>query len=375
MLNYLWTLLAITGTLLTACTTSQESTAESSPPQEIANREKFEPADGECIVFVGQELEAIGGLETFNDGYFDHFAAPGGFTMYTDLMSGAESFGFTHKGLNGLTTTDDWGDGPSNMSLQVVDSDFANSALAIGLDMKYDNEDDVARGDRDSLILVLGEWIKAQGKRPVFLRIGYEFDGHGWNSYDREDYITAFRRIRDMYDSLGIDNIAYTWQSKGRGSFREELDQWYPGDDYVDWCAMSFFAPDNEKHPMIQFARDHNKPLFIAESTPILTESTESFVALPMNLAIRDQAQQAWDDWFTAYFRTIDSNPDVVKAVSYIYCRWNNHPMWAENDYFKVIDARIHLDEKLSTQWETEISKEKYLNASPDLFEYLWTGK
>ena len=75
-----------------------------------------------------------------NNGYLDHFPKPAGFTMYTDLMPGSESFGMMHEGLEGLTTTDDWGDGPSNMSLQLADPDFSNMALAIGLDMKDGHE-------------------------------------------------------------------------------------------------------------------------------------------------------------------------------------------------------------------------------------------
>ncbi|MFK7904390.1 MAG: hypothetical protein AB8B69_04655, partial [Chitinophagales bacterium] len=74
---------------------------------------KFEPADGKCILFVGQEMESIGGLEKWNDGYLDHFDRPGGFTMYTKIRPGDEEFGFTYSGLAGINTTDDWGDSPS----------------------------------------------------------------------------------------------------------------------------------------------------------------------------------------------------------------------------------------------------------------------
>ena len=76
------------------------------------------------IVFVGQELESIGGLEDYNDGYLDHFTTPGGFTMYTKIRPGDEEFGFTYTGLAGVFTTDDWGDSPSNMSSQVANPNF-----------------------------------------------------------------------------------------------------------------------------------------------------------------------------------------------------------------------------------------------------------
>ena len=52
----------------------------------IALNQIYEPVDGECLVFIGQELDAIGGLEKWNSGYLDHFDSPFGFTMYTDFF-------------------------------------------------------------------------------------------------------------------------------------------------------------------------------------------------------------------------------------------------------------------------------------------------
>src|ERR1700722_18508296 len=77
---------------------------------------KFEPPNGKVILFVGQELEAIGGTAKYNDGYFDHFPAAGGVTEYTNFLPGLMSCGAKIKGLDGLTSLDNWGDGPENMS-------------------------------------------------------------------------------------------------------------------------------------------------------------------------------------------------------------------------------------------------------------------
>ena len=82
------------------------------------------------------------------------------------------------------------------MSLQVADEDFQNMALAIGLEL-VNHEGEIARGELDSLVRALGTWIKSLGQRPVFLRIGYEFAG-SWNHYNQEEYIAAYRRIKDL---------------------------------------------------------------------------------------------------------------------------------------------------------------------------------
>jgi hypothetical protein len=334
---------------------------------------KFEPANGKVILFTGQDLEAIGGTDNYKDGYYDHFPAPGGFTQYTDFLTGFNTFGLGHKGLDGLTTLDNWGDGDESMAITVADKDFNNSVLAIGLDISQGNDSVTSSGSHDSLIYRLGNWIKALGNRPVFLRIGYEFDGADWNHYRKEFYIPAWKRIRHKFDSMDISNVAYVWQSKGAGASRKVMDSFYPGDEYVDWVAFSFFSVAEQNHPMIQFARDHKKPLFIAESTPVFPG--EKGVCKPLDLTTQAGATLAWKDWFTPYFSMVKNNPDVVKAIHYINCPWKYRPMWKNNSYFKSIDARITKNDSMKVWWLRETSKDKYLKASDTLFAYLWNKK
>lgn len=334
-------------------------------------REKFEPANGKVILFTGQDLESIGGTGIYHDGYFDHFPAPGGFTQYTDFHPDpSKPISPTNDGLKGLTVLADWGDGPESMAITTADPDFKNSCLAIGLDMSLGNDSVTAAGGHDALIYKLGGWIKDQGNRPVFLRIGYEFNGYEWNNYKKQHYIPAWKRIRDKFDSMQVSNVAYVWQSKGIGTTREELDAFYPGDEYVDWVAYSYFIPADSVHPMIQFARDHRKPLFIAESSTVFLD--EHGICQPLDLTQQADAERAWRDWFLPYFRTIDKNPDVIKAIHYINSFWRSRPMWKENPYFKNIDARITKNDSLKAWWSSIITKEKYLQASDTLFRYLW---
>ena len=348
--------------------TTQTSSEERPTGRKLA---KFEPADGQCILFVGQELESIGGLEEYNDGYLDHFPTPGGFTMYSKIRPGDEEFGFTYTGPSGIFTTDDWGDSPSNMSMQIADPDFEHMALAIGLEI-VNHEGEIARGEQDSLVMILGNWLKSLAPRPVFLRIGYEFSGE-WNHYNREEYVAAYRRIKDLYDENGVTNVAYVWQSHGWEEPMDLLEAWYPGDEYVDWCAYSFFARWDEAN-MIEFARKRGKPVFIAEATPTISTATVKTNGKTREtiLSKQEQANEAWDKWFVPFFKTIEDNPDVVKAISYINCHWKAHPIWFENPTFQDVDARLQTSEFISQKWLEETSKERYLKASEDLFDVLW---
>lgn len=325
---------------------------------------KFEPAKGRVILFVGQDLEAIGGTPNYRNGYFDAFAAPGGFTQYTSFRAGSA---YT---LAGLSTFANWGDGPENMAVTTSNARFANSCLAIGLDISDGNDFATAEGKNDDAVVTLANWIKKQGKRPVFLRIGYEFDGADWNHYDPIAYVKAWHRIKDKMVALGVTNVAYVWQSKGAGTNRQTLDAFYPGDKYVDWVGYSFFTAAEEHHPMIQFARDHHKPLFIAEATPVILGSNG--VCVPLDLSNAADADKAWKQWFVPFFRTINNNLDVIKAVHYINSPWNTRPQWQSNPYFKNIDARITRNDQMKKLWIGETAKAKYLKASDTLFNYLW---
>ena len=217
----------------------------------------------------------------------------------------------------------------------------------------------------------MGTWLKTLGRRPVFLRIGYEFSG-AWNHYDRESFLTAYKRIKDKFDEMGVNNVAYVWQSHGWEEPMELLEAWYPGDEYVDWCAYSFFSRWDETN-MIEFARKKGKPVFIAEATPTISSETvktngktkETILGNPV------QAEEAWEKWFVPFFKTIEDNKDIVKAISYINCHWKANEMWFDNPTFQDVDARLQTSETIATKWKERIYSDDFMNATDDLFDLL----
>ena len=246
---------------------------------------------------------------------------------------------------------------------------FAVGALAIGLSM-VNNEVDVAEGKLDSNIHKLGEFLQSLGERPVFLRIGYEFDGHLWNHYEREAYLKAYQRIKDKLDAQGITNTAYVWQSTGWVSDPYQLEEWYPGDEYVDWCAYSFFSRWREVE-MIDFARKKGKPVFIAEASATISDHTVKFdgETKETKLSNPEQAQEAWNKWFVPFFNQIENNLDVVKAIHYINTDWSSREMWVNNPTFKDVDARLQNSPMISEQWTAKMNNDTFLNASTDLYK------
>lgn len=331
-------------------------------------KSKFEPADGECLFFIGQDLKATGGLDDYNDGYCNYFDMPTGVTIYTNFSPGSESFGYIQKGNDGIKTSANWGTDANCGQCYLDDEDFKNSILAIGLSM-VNHEKKVSSGKHDYLIRELGQWIK-ESKRPVFLRIGYEFDGWEWNNYKKKYYLAAWKHIHNLFKEMEVNNVAFVWQSKGNGSNQDVLEKWYPGDDLVDWCGYSYFhSPDQE---MITFARRHKKPVFIAEATPVLNDGiqyTDSQLTKP------EIAKKVWEKWFIPFINTLNSNKDVIKAISYINVNWSIQPMWINNPVFQKVDSRIQKSDYISQKWKEEIAKTRYLKPSSELWNILEKNK
>lgn len=344
--------------------------------QETKKLEKFEPKDGEVLLFAGQELEAVGGLDEYNDGYLDHFETPAGWTTYSNINPGEDSFGRIQEGLDGIYETHDWGDNDYNATLQLNDSDYENMALAIGLQF-VNHEEKVADGTHDEYINKLADFLLSLEKRPVFLRIAYEFDGEPWNHYEKEPTIKAYKRIVDICRSKGVTNTAFVWQSTGFMSPNDgDLESWYPGDEYVDWLGYSFFNRWADQR-MIEFARKKGKPVFIAEASPTISalDAKTTGNTIETQLGNPEQAEEAWQKWFIPFFKTIDENPDVIKAVNYINCHWDSHPLWFENPTFKNIDARLQLSDSISKRWIEITSQQKYIKSSVDLYDKLYNNQ
>jgi hypothetical protein len=290
---------------------------EPSGASESLDRHAFVPQDGKCLLVVGQDNPAF-------DAYVKATGVvPGGVMVYTSV----------HR-VEGL-------DGFDRLLRK-----YPNCAFQIGLYM-VGSLDKVAGGELDGNVRRLGKWIKSS-RRPVYLRVGYEFDLPA-NGYEPEKYVEAFRHVRDKLDDQGVTNVAYVWHSFAAGSAR--IDDWYPGDDYVDWVAVSLFGrPNGQTARVAEFARQHGKPLMIAEATP-------------RGLGTR-RGRESWDGWFAPCFGFIDKYH--VKAFCYVDWDWESQPMFRGQGWG---DCRIEANGLVKARWlETTGS---FLKSSGGLYEEL----
>ena len=85
----------------------------------------------------------------------------------------------------------------------------------------------------------------AAWERPLYLRFAHEMNtdfypwGVGVNGNTGADYVAAWRHIHDIFVQEGAGNVRWVWSPLAdTPTGREELEQMYPGDDYVDWLAL-----------------------------------------------------------------------------------------------------------------------------------------
>lgn len=313
------------------------------------------------LFIVGQDLGAI-------RGYFQSNCCPkpDGTTAYVDLFNVMyESGDFGGLGVNTrgnpIRRENTWGAGPVNA--WVTATEFDVDYVAIGLSMTENFHPGALNallvGSYDPAIRQLAQYARSLDQT-VLLRIGYEFDGF-WNEgyADAERYTEAFRYIVDGLRSHGAINVQTVWQGaasttdmvldQGR---HDEIRDWYPGDNYVDWMAISWFMEPDKKagiplefevltprelsDEMLSFARERNKPVLIAEASPQgfdlrdLTRSNHSPIWDGEAGADTDSwtSEAIWDTWFQPLFDYMHANDDVIRGLAYINARWDDQPMW-----------------------------------------------
>lgn len=145
----------------------------------------------------------------------------------------------------------------------------------------------ITAGGFDGYILKSAQYIKDFGS-PIFLRFAHEMNGNWYpwggdvNGNSTEDYIAAYRHVHDIFTELGVKNVTWVWSpnepfENPKVEHAQNLDAFYPGDEYVDWVVFSSFNwGTSEKHtkwrsfsevvePSYKILEKYDKPLMISE--------------------------------------------------------------------------------------------------------------
>lgn len=310
-------------------------------PQSFAVTGKFVPQNG-ILMTVGQDVDSINNYAS-SIGF-----TPAGVTNYVGIVN-----------LDGLDTNADAGAGRNN--IKELAGAYPNSALVVGVSMNG-QVDAVASGTYNTNIDRLLNTL-AGYNRPVFLRWAYEVDGP-WNGHSTNGVIQSFRYVSTRIKQMGYQNkIAMVWQTMSYCPIDSNINQWYPGDEYVDWVGLSYFAPQDcggrEVNKTADFAVAHNKPLMINESTPqryAIGELTYSADPARGTGRVNKSADQIWNEWFVNYFQFMKKYSGNIKAVTYIDANWNAQSRWASGNEGYWGDSRVEANATIKANWQNELT-------------------
>jgi hypothetical protein len=295
-------------------------------------------------MLIGQDVGSI-------DAYAAQVRSPGGVVGYTSLDT-----------LAGVTALANWGAG--NQSLVTLSREYPAGPVALGLFL-VGQLGNVVSGQLDSQIDSLAATLSGFG-RLVLLRIGYEFD-NPINGYDPSQYQAAFSHIVERIRARGPSLVRSVWQSEAScWPPSHPVDAWYPGDAYVDWVGLSYFTQHAacngaSVEAMVGFARQHDKPVLVAESTPQGYDLTALTFSATGSSFATVTAPDVWSQWFAPYFAFVHANQDVIRAVTYIDANWNAQPMWQNGSNGYWGDSRVQQNATLKQMWLGELQSSSWV--------------
>lgn len=221
------------------------------------------------------------------------------------------------------------------VGLKLLDAEGKDKTLEV-LEGKYEN-------DLDEFFKTIKEY-----KNPVFVRIGYEFDKKG--KYNPENFVKAWRHIVDKMKNMEINNVATIWCACPFNG-TEHVEQFYPGNEYVDWFGIDVFPArwlTGEYKPVedfLELAKKYKKPVMVGEST-----AAEVGVL---------NGEKSWNEWFKPYFEWIQNHP-IIKAFCYINWDWEKDKTWGSPGTWG--NCRIEENKIVKEKFIDELKNPKYIH-------------
>ncbi len=117
-----------------------------------------------------------------------------------------------------------------------------SSGCAVEFALNCPNEGaDIKNIERmNSYLEEISNLFKKYPNVPIYLRFGAEFDI--WSvQAEPEEYKAAFRYVAEYFKSRN-SNVAMVWSPNHTPNWYIDIDDYYPGDEWVDWVGVSLYA-------------------------------------------------------------------------------------------------------------------------------------
>ena len=183
--------------------------------------------------------------------------------------------------LRGLDQPVDYGSGIEYAD-SFIDPSTENSesfrGLQVGLWLNgSEGCQDIVDGKLTTNLERLYKYIVHSPFAQIFLRVGYEFDNPEFGYIDRPSlFVQAFQRVVEgcrSWEGCRTKTV-FVWHSWAAGlPANQSLNEYYPGNDYVDWIGISLFQqfyPDSELGNLqtVQEVLDFASSLTLDEPAP-----------------------------------------------------------------------------------------------------------
>ena len=148
----------------------------------------------------------------------------------------------------------------------------------------------------------------------VAIRFAHEMNGfwYPWganvNGNRGDDYIKAWRHVRNVFTEAGATNVIWVW-SPNVILDRTQLAPFYPGDDFVDWVGLSgYYGTEG--------TRNYRSPDTIFNSTLAhIRTFTKRPVVITETAATDSGGMKA--RWVVDFFRYLPQHPEIIGIIWY----------------------------------------------------------
>ncbi len=196
----------------------------------------------------------------------------------------------------------------------------------------------------------MSDLLKEYSDVNVILRFGAEFDI--WpNLSTPDEFKSAYRYVSDYFKSRN-DNVAMSWSPNQVASWYVDIDDYYPGDEYVDWIGVSLYAQPYFIGQSVPYD-DYNEVVFKTgpNCDPIISlrDMIETYGdRKPFIISESGQSRyvysghnEDWSDWavkrMNEYYGYLPMVYPQIKAIAY----FDYYPEGETNDYTLTPDKEM----------------------------------
>lgn len=203
------------------------------------------------------------------------------------------------------------------------------------------NLDSINRGDHDAFLREFAGQI-AQYPSKFLFRWGHEMnlDAYSWSGYCNganlaatQKFISAYRRIVDVFRTAGASNVQWIWSpsyTHWPAEAWNEAENYYPGDNYVDWIGVVGY---NFGGSSIYSGYRWNS--FSDLFHTFLVDAQARHPSIPVMLADYASTEDDGGDkgaWMTDAFAQMKQHPNLRAVIYFHY----NAPEYSPPVYFKI---------------------------------------